>query len=57
MNEEHRIKKIGFLDKGTGEHQSNIIYDKDGISPGVLAGFGVKQQVTMIVVTVVRKND
>jgi hypothetical protein len=57
MNEQYRIKKIGFLDKGTGEHQSNIIYDKDGISPGVLAGFGVKQQVTMIVVKVVRNND
>ena len=32
------INKIGFLEKGTGEHQSNQVFDKEGICPCVYAG-------------------
>lgn len=45
------VNKLGFLDKGTGEHQSNIIYGTEGLSPCVCADFGVKQPPTMIVET------
>ena len=41
---------IGWLEKGTGKHQSNAVFDKDGLSPCIMAGFAIKQQVTMIVV-------
>ncbi|MBQ2396172.1 MAG: hypothetical protein II304_03890 [Bacteroidales bacterium] len=25
------VKPVGFLDKGTGKHQSNMIYDSNGL--------------------------
>ena len=42
-------KQLGHLEKGTGKHQSNIVYDINGTSPCICAGMGVKQQPTMIV--------
>ena len=27
------VNEIGFIDKGTGKHQSNVIYGTDGICP------------------------
>ena len=41
---------IGWLEKGTGKHQSNAVFDKDGLSPCIMAGFAIKQPATMIVV-------
>ncbi len=26
------VQKVGYIDKGTGEHQSNVVYSADGIS-------------------------
>lgn len=43
------VKELGFIDKGTGKHQSNTVYDKDGLSPCVCAVFGDKQPPTMFV--------
>lgn len=43
------IEKLGFIEKGTGEHQSNLVYSPDGLAPCVMAGFGVKMQPTMTV--------
>ena len=31
------INEIGFIEKGTGKHQSNTIYGSDGVSPCVNA--------------------
>jgi DNA (cytosine-5)-methyltransferase 1 len=28
-----RVQELGFIEKGTGQHQSNTIYSADGISP------------------------
>lgn len=28
-----RVNEVGFIEKGTGKHQSNTIYSADGISP------------------------
>lgn len=41
------VSKLGFIDKGTGEHESNIVYDNKGVAPCVTASFGVKQPPTM----------
>jgi len=38
-----KIIVLGFLDKGTGAHMSNMVYSKNGISPCVMASLGVKQ--------------
>ena len=27
------LSKIGYMDKGSGEHQSNQVFNKDGICP------------------------
>ena len=27
------VKSLGFIEKGTGQHQSNTIYGSDGVSP------------------------
>ena len=42
-----KVLEVGFIEKGTGKHQSNIVYSEDGVAPTIMAGFGVKQQPTM----------
>ena len=42
------VEQLGHIEKGTGSHQSNIVYDENGLSPCICAGIGVKQQPTMI---------
>ena len=32
-NQNLEVSKLGFIDKGTGEHQSNMVYRSNGISP------------------------
>jgi len=46
----NKIVEVGFLDKGTGKHQSNIVYSIEGIAPTVCAAFCVKQPPTMVLV-------
>lgn len=29
------VKEIGYIEKGTGQHQSNTIYDADGVAPTI----------------------
>lgn len=41
------IKELGFIEKGTGKHQSNIVYSSDGLCPTIPAMIGVKQPPTM----------
>lgn len=31
------VRQLGFIEKGTGKHQSNTVYDKDGLSPTLSA--------------------
>ena len=45
-----KIIEVGFLDKGTGKHQSNIVYSIEGIAPTVCAAFCIKQPPTMVLV-------
>lgn len=37
-----QIMELGFIDKGTGKHQSNTVYGAGGIAPALCAGLGVK---------------
>lgn len=32
------VKQLGFIEKGTGKHQSNTVYSSDGLSPTLNAG-------------------
>ena len=41
------IVELGHIEKGTGKHQSNVVYSENGIAPTICAGIGVKQQPTM----------
>lgn len=46
----NKIIEIGFIEKGTGKHQSNIVYSVNGIAPTVCAAFSIKQPPTMVLV-------
>ncbi len=43
-----KIKEVGFIDKGTGKHQSNIVYAAGGIAPTLTASLGVKTSIMII---------
>lgn len=47
-NQEPKIleaKQLGFMDNGTGKHQSNTVYNKNGLSPSIttITGGGTQQ--------------
>lgn len=50
MEHLNKILELGFIDKGTGKHQSNVVYSINGIAPCVTADFCVKQPPTMVIV-------
>ena len=37
QNKEIQVIKLGFLERGTGEHQSNQVFSGGGISPTLSA--------------------
>ena len=50
-----KIIEVGFINKGTGKHQSNIVYSANGIAPTVCASFCIKQPPTMVLIS--QKED
>lgn len=46
----NRVIELGIIDKGTGKHQSNVVFSVNGIAPTICASYGVKQPPAMIVV-------
>lgn len=40
-------KELGFIEKGSGKHQSNIVYAEDGLAPTITASYGYKQPPAM----------
>lgn len=47
MNE---VIKLGFMDNGTGEHQSNQVFDENGLSPAITTvDGGGTQQIKILV--------
>lgn len=37
------VIEVGYFEKGTGKHQSNIVYSKEGLCPTLPASTGVKE--------------
>lgn len=50
MRNKNKIIEVGYIDKGTGKHQSNIVYSIEGIAPTVCASFSIKQPPTMVLI-------
>ena len=46
--EKKKIEKVGFIDNGTGQHQSNTVYGTDGVSPGLTTIDGGTQQIKVV---------
>ncbi len=42
IEEEPKVKKAGYIDNGTGEHQSNQVYDFTGLSSTICAADAIK---------------
>jgi len=42
MKESLKSTNLGHLERGTGKHQSNIVYGINGLAPCITAGCGVK---------------
>ena len=38
LKEEVSVRQIGFIERGTGKHQSNTVYHTDGLCPAEYAG-------------------
>lgn len=38
-----KVKELGYIEKGTGKHQSNIVYSTDGLCPTLPASTGIKE--------------
>lgn len=43
-----KIQEVGHIEKGTGKHQSNIVYSTRGLAPTLTAGMGVKHSVMIL---------
>lgn len=54
MENSTKVICIGYLEKGTGQHQSNSVYKKNGLCPCIMAGLGTKMQG---IFTVVENNN
>lgn len=39
------VIQLGYIENGTGQHQSNTVYDENGISPSIttITGGGTQQ--------------
>lgn len=48
QEQDKNIKELGYLDRGTGKHQSNIVYSVGGITLCIAAGCGVKYWIYVI---------
>ena len=47
--ETQRVKSVGFMDNGTGKHQSNTVYDSEYICPAITTLQGGTQQIKILV--------
>ena len=45
----NKVKVLGFMDNGTGKHQSNTVYDSRCISPAITTLQGGTQQIKIMV--------
>lgn len=52
MEQKKEIIKLGFMDNGTGKHQSNIVYSENGICPNITTIYGGGTQQIKILVRI-----
>ena len=45
----NRVNSVGFMDSGTGKHQSNTVYDERYICPAITTLQGGTQQIKILV--------
>ena len=51
-------KQLGFMDNGTGKHQSNTVYDEKGICPNITTiDGGGTQQIKIATAVAIRKDN
>lgn len=43
-----KIEEVGFIEKGTGKHQSNVVYSARGVAPTLTASLGVKTSIMIL---------
>ena len=46
---QNNIRELGFMDKGTGKHQSNTVYDSYSICPALTTLQGGTIQIKILV--------
>ena len=49
MNKDKRSIEIGFIEKGTGKHQSNTVYLGGALCPIIMAAIGTKYPLMVLV--------
>lgn len=51
MDDTFQVKKLGFMDNGTGQHQSNTVYDSRYMCPTVTTvNGGGTQQIKILII-------
>lgn len=51
------VIKVGFMDSGTGQHQSNIVISEKGLCPAITTLQGGTQQIKILVETNGKRNS
>ena len=46
--ETNRVIEAGYIEKGTGKHQSNTVYYRGGLAPTLMARLSVKNSIMII---------
>ena len=44
----NKIEEVGYLEKGTGKHQSNVVYSAGGVAPTLTAALGIKTHLMIL---------
>lgn len=47
VQKDNMVLEVGHIEKGTGKHQSNVVYSEEGLAPTICASYGVKQPPAM----------
>lgn len=51
------VIKLGYIDHGTGPHQSNTVISPNGLSPAITTLQGGTQQIKVLVETNDKRNN
>lgn len=43
-----KIIELGYIEKGSGKHQSNIVYNQGGVAPTLCAALGTKTWIMIL---------